>query len=410
MVAGCAGRKTESSVAPAQAPTEDPSARSEGRTISTAAKRIYMLGETRYAEGRFDEAVALWGHAMLQLPADPSADPVRHKLLARMGYGLLQANAATGDPSYLVDGQAMCELYLEQHEALFGDTDKANAERGEIYELLYEFDSRIDLLETGSDEADTTESDEPSDAASETTPDRVAQTEPDSEPSDEEGEVRLIRVRSFAWADPDDPTVRAFLRDDRFTGPSMLDWSKDQVNEARVLVRAGAVPRALGDSATLAMRRAAREQGMAVIEQARPALARCYEVAVTRDFVPAVRVELELTVATDGVIQQPRLSKGGLVDAMGDVCMAQALRDVKLPDVAQAKALSVWLPIHFFFQDATMASELSLRSRGGSNQGYEGAAQKFELGSIEAFAPSAGEHLLIVAPPTTLRHPETLIQ
>ena len=98
---------------------------------------------------------------MLQLPADPSADEVRHKLLARMAYGLLQANAATGDPSYLHDGQAMCELYLAKHEELFGDTEPARAQRGEIYELLYEFDSRLDALDPEQLELELAAADEP---------------------------------------------------------------------------------------------------------------------------------------------------------------------------------------------------------------------------------------------------------
>ncbi len=358
-----------------------------------------MLGEARYAEGRFAEAVALWGHTMLQLPADPSADTIRHKLLARMGYGLLQANAATGDPSYLADGQAMCELYLARHEELFGNAEDAQAQRGEIYELLYEFDSRLDQLGAEDDlgaAQDEAESDRV--AAADTTVDE--DDDVDESIETEEGEVRLINVRRIAWADPDDPRVRAFLRDKRFTGPSMLDNRNDVMTGPRVLVRAGAVPRALGDGATLAMRKAARTHGLALIETARPALAHCYEVAMAREFVPATRVELELTVEPDGTVSHPQLVDGGLVDAIGDVCAAEALRELKLPEVTLTESLAVWVPIHFFFQDAAMASELSVRGGSGDHTGYEGAAQKFDLPSIDAFAPGAEQRLLIVGPET----------
>lgn len=368
-----------------EAAPDEASSQREGPAISAAAARIYMLGEERYAEGRFDEAVALWGHAMLQLPADSSADTVRHKLIERMGYGLLQAHHATGDLSYLVDGQAMCELYIAKHEALFGETEQARAQRGSIYELLYEFDSRLDGQTIAAQDEDP-----PLAAAGATEPDtRVADAaSPEPPPARrevEEGEdYRIIDVRRIAWAEPDDPRVRDFHRDARFTGPSTLDHGRDRVHGPRVLVRVGAVPRpkAAADAKT---RAAARRAGMAVVEAARPALERCYEVAMSRDPVIAARVEVSLTVQTDGTVRRPMLVDGVVVDAQGDVCTIAALKEARVESAPLDEAIEVAMPIHFFYQDATRTAELFRRERPVTGRAYELTSRTSGLPPIDEF-------------------------
>lgn len=343
-----------------------------------------MLGEERYAEGRFDEAVALWGHAMLQLPADPSADIVRHKLVARMGYGLLQAHHATGDMSYLVDGQAMCELYVAKHEELFGDTESAKELRGEIYELLYEFDSRLDgqmTMEEDEDEDATQIA-----AADPPTADPPAASSSAPAPELEDGEeYRLVKVRRIAWADPDDPRVRAFLRDQRFIGPSNLDHGQDEVHPRRVLVRVGALPRPVAAKANARTRATARQAGLAAVEAARPALQRCYEVAMTRDPVIASRVEVTLTVKADGSVAHPRLVDGSVVDAQGDVCTIEALADARIESESLDAAVDVTMPLHFFYQDPTRTAALFRNERPESGRAYEATSGVSGLPPIDAF-------------------------
>ncbi|MCA9704943.1 MAG: AgmX/PglI C-terminal domain-containing protein [Myxococcales bacterium] len=352
---------------------DDPSDGSEGQPIPAAATRIYMLGEERYAQGRFDEAVALWGHAMLQLPADPSADRVRHKLIARMGYGLLQAHHATGDLSYLVDGQAMCERYLAKHEALFGDGEPAQAQRGEIYELLYEFDSRLDGAPSEGPPLDEPLDEPrgvgPAAAATGSEPTAEAEARDEAPAADEESEdYRIINVRRTVWADADDPRVREFQRDLRFTGPSMLDIGREHAYGRRVLVRAGALPRTTAEVEP-AERKAARAAGLAVIDAARPALEQCYEHAMTRDPVFAARIEVVLTVASDGTVTGPRVTSGMVIDAEGDACTAQALRRVRI-EPPSGDAVELAMPIHFFYQEGTRAEELIRIEHPGSRKGY----------------------------------------
>lgn len=356
-----------------------------------------MLGEERYTEGRFDEAVALWGHALLQLPADPSADIVRHKLVARMGYGLLQAHHATGDMSYLVDGQAMCELYVAKHEELFGDTEEAAGQRGEIYELLYEFDSRLDVQVTMEEQSEADEDDKEKAEDEDTAEVTVASSAADpptaspgsKAPELEDGEeYRLVKVRRIDWADPDDPRVRAFLLDERFTGSSLVDYGYDQINAGRVLVRVGALPRPVAAKANTRIRGIARQAGLAAVEAARPALQRCYEVAMTRDPVTTSRVEVTLTVEADGSVTRPRLVDGSVIDAQGDVCTIEALADTQVESASLDAALDVTIPLHFFYQDPTRTAALFPSNRPVSGRAYERTSGVGDLPPIDEFMSS----------------------
>lgn len=384
---GCATKREPATVSPepssptatAEPTTPEPDERSRQRTVSPTAARIYMLGEERFAEGRYPEAVALWGHALLQLSPDASADTVRHKLLARMGHGLLQAYGATGDPSFLADGKAMCELYLAKHEALFGETEGALAERGDFYELLHEFEWRLEAS------VEAAASQQPSGAASaaaasmaEKAAEPQAQPEAEAEPTaqtvatagvelDDGDELqRFIRVRRVQWAKLDDPEVQAYFRDQRFLGPSLLDYGNDWAQEPRVLVRVAGLPRPLDAQADAVRRQTARRLGFAVVDHARPALRRCYELAMTRDPVMAARVDVSLTVDRDGTVDQPLLVGGSLVDAEGDVCLAQALRDVALASTEHGEALAIAVPLLFFFQDAKTDGDIT----GARGPGY----------------------------------------
>jgi hypothetical protein len=74
--------------------------------------RIYTLGEERFAVGRYDDAVALWRHAILELPPTEANDELRHQLVLRLAYGQLMAWARSRDPAYVEDAKLMLELLL----------------------------------------------------------------------------------------------------------------------------------------------------------------------------------------------------------------------------------------------------------------------------------------------------------
>lgn len=398
---GCASRGEPASATPEPvaakpepAPAKASGASAEDRPVSAAAARIYKLGEQRYAEGRYPEAVALWGHALLQLSPDASADAVRHKLFARMGHGLLMAHASTGDPQFLADGKEMCELYLAKHEELFGDTEKARAARGDFYELLYEFEWRLENAAEPS--ADEPSSDTASVAAAsmgevartaeaakapkaaETPAETPAETESTAEIAAADVEIdegdelyRFIKVRKIEWATLDDPSVQAYHADDRFLGPSLLDYGSEPVQGPRVLVRVAGLPRPLDAEASASTRKVARRLAYEVIRRARPALQQCYEVAMARSPVLDTRVDVSLTVERDGTVKQPLLVAGSLIDAEGDVCLAEALRDVALSAPEHGEALAVSVPLLFFSESEKTAGELIRHADVGSGRGYE---------------------------------------
>jgi len=114
------------------------------RSDRAAAQRIYAVAEQRYAEQAYDEAVSLMRHALLQLPPTAEHDQLRHRLVLRMAHTQLMDFAASGQAAALHDAQQMLTRYLERHEQLFGDGEGARAERGEVYELLHQVETRLE--------------------------------------------------------------------------------------------------------------------------------------------------------------------------------------------------------------------------------------------------------------------------
>src|SRR5262249_12578407 len=130
------------SPAPAAAPAKKPAAK---RSDVDEARRLYSIGEAELERGRAPEAVSLWRRAIVLLPATTDYDALRHKLVLRLGYGMLLASEQTGEPRFAIDGARLLDRYLVQHEQLFGFGPDAERERGEVYELLYELDNRAEL-------------------------------------------------------------------------------------------------------------------------------------------------------------------------------------------------------------------------------------------------------------------------
>ena len=150
-------------------------------------------------------------------------------------------------------------------------------------------------------------------------------------------------------------------------------------------MRAGGLPHPLASDADAPLRRSARQLGLDLIETARPELRRCYEVAMTRDPIMVARVEVQLTVQADGRVSQPRLTDGSLVDAEGDACLAQALRDTALPSHELGQPLALVVPIQFFLQDATYDSELFWRERPNGAKAYGSTAGADPMPAIDFF-------------------------
>lgn len=63
------------------------------------------MGEEQFAAGHYHEAVELWRHAVLALPAEPDFDDLRHQLVLRLAYGQLMAWRHSDNPGCLEDAQ-----------------------------------------------------------------------------------------------------------------------------------------------------------------------------------------------------------------------------------------------------------------------------------------------------------------
>ena len=174
--------------------------------------QIYALGEARYSDGHLGEAVELWKHSLVALPPNEHNDALRHKLVLRIAHGQLMKWSVSNETEPLREAQAMLYRYLDKHQALFGDDERANKERGDVYEILYEVEARLpggDEFESAHAEETSGETPELEDTELESEQTEVATAEayvPSSK-----GEVRKIRVKTNRPS-VDDPEMRAKLR------------------------------------------------------------------------------------------------------------------------------------------------------------------------------------------------------
>jgi len=365
------------------------------------AQRIYMVAEERYAAGAYAEAVELMRHALLQLPATPQHDRLRHQLVLRMAHTQLRDHAATGEAAPLQDAQQMLLRYAGRHEALFGESQQARAERGEVYELLFLVEQR---LEPASDEARAIETPEPdvlaaapipadepfaleplepvpseeglahSDAAAEAgEPTPVPEPPPedlvaaasdfdDEGPAlssthgvDEEGDqVRDLVVHKGRRAPSiDDPGVIESLRSS-FSTP----WGTLVLTQPGVAMIHGPRPLVRGSSRLVGQgdmhdRQLARRAGQSLLHDARVSLRSCYAEAFARQPVIALQSTVEASIHPDGSVSHVRIVDGGIIDGYGDACVIEAMQGTTVEPLAEGEEpVRVELALTFFYESA----------------------------------------------------------
>lgn len=351
------------------------SPRAPGEGVTPSARRIYWVGEAAYRDGRFEAAVALWKHALLQLPQTQSADDIRHQLLMRIAHGQLAAFEQRGGSDHLQDGYVMLQRYLERHEQLFGETRTANTQRGDIYELMYEFERRMpeasdELEPTGDPDAALTVPRANHEVRRETpvaAPNVDGANDPSRTPADPstnqsadvegDGEIRTVHVRT--QPDVDDPDTREILRSelsDPHAGPVMTYARIAEVHGSRPHLRLRALIEVIDPVAThdAATRREARRRGRELLEASRPALLDCYVDALGRDYedhtTPSVRVDLR----EDGSVSRVSIAGDGLIDGLGDVCLIEALTRTS---ISMGEPMTIELPLSFFVEGAVYVRE-----------------------------------------------------
>lgn len=358
------------------------------------AQRIYAVAEERYAAGAYEEAVKLMRHALLQLPALPEHDGLRHQLVLRMAHTQLRDHAATGEAAPLIDAQQMLARYLERHEQLFGEDEAARAERGEVYELLFLVERGLEppanVVEDAVVEAAVEPEPEPEPttlaalatavwseladaeriAAIEAVPAAVpaaapegdeapASTPPAARSVDAEGnehrEVVVAKQRKLASLD--DPHVVERLRSNFSVPWGDLVLTKpgiEQVHGPRALVRGTSRLAGHGD---LHQHRLARLAGRSLVRGARDPLRGCYEAAFARDPISEAGSKVEASIHPDGSVSHVRIVDGGL-DGYGDACMIEVLQAASIEPLAEVEeAVRVQVALTFFYESAVYIVE-----------------------------------------------------
>ena len=355
------------------------------------AQRIYMVAEERYSAGAYDEAAALMRHALLQLPATSEYDDLRHQLVLRMGHTQLRDHAATGQAAPLHDAQQMLTRYLERHQQLFGESARARKQRGEVYELLFHVEQRLEptsidlgdepamppakegevVASTTLDAPEVIEVPEPPAPELEAvTPEPASASPPELEARapaatttrhrDADGtEVRDVVVhQQRRLASLDDPGIKEKLRSPYSTGwlgGVLTAWGITKMRDARPLVRG--YSRLTGDG-DLSQQLLARRAGQSLLHEARARLRECYASAYTRRPVDALDSEVEASIHPDGSISHVRIVEGGLVDGYGDACLIEALQGATVAPLEEtAEPVRVQVALTFFYESALYINE-----------------------------------------------------
>lgn len=334
------------------------------------------MGETAYQDGRFEAAVALWKHALLQLPQTEAADQVRHQLLMRIAHGQLAVFEQRGSSRHLRDGYAMLQRYLERHEQLFGSTRTAKAQRGDIYELMYEFERR--MPESSEEVTPTVESDAAvahvaaaevdRDTANDV--DRSGEESPDDPPPQPSvpstsgstdahagGEVRTVHVSTRP--NVDDPRTREVLRSevsDPHAGPVLTYAGITEVHGPRphLRLRARIDVSDAGGTDDAAGRRDARRRGRELVEASRPALLDCYMDALGRRYEDHTTLSVRVDLNEDGSVSRVSIAGDGLIDGLGDVCLIETLTRTS---VSPGEHTTIELPLSFFIEGTVYIRE-----------------------------------------------------
>ena len=320
--------------------------------------QMYALGEARYSEGYLGEAVELWKHSLVALPPNEHNDELRHKLVLRIAHGQLMKWAISKETVPLRDAQAMLSRYLEKHQALFGDTERANAERGEVYEILYEVETRLpggerfEAAQAGDVEVEDAEDvEEPETATA------------DAYVPSTKGEVRKINVKT-PRPSVDDPEMRAKLRSEfanAENGYLLAAPELATLHDTRVLVRGG--PPRVVEGSVRGARKKARRAARSLVEAARADLEQCFTAAISRFPAPHASGIVQLTIDDKGEVSRAHFVDGGVIDVLGDVCVRAELQATTVPDTRAHAPMTITVPLTFLVEEETVMYEGTGRSR-----------------------------------------------
>jgi hypothetical protein len=339
------------------------------------AKRLYTLGERNMTEGRAPEAVSLWRHAILLVPATADYDQLRHDLVMRLGYGLLAAHHATKDRRYLVEAQRMLLRYVERHEKLVGDHHGAKAERDEAYEQLYEIESR---LAEASEAESASEPLPPTDPLPETRPRTAKRDSGGTGPSTitEGGEVH-VHTDKRETPKIEDPKIRRKLAS-RETDPETGLWLTRTNLGLEAITGPRPYVRVYGAARPLVGRFRPRDQParqalvVGTIRSVRDALLTCYASAYARDpDKNVVLTELELSIAKDGTVRHARITGDAVVDDRGSRCVARHLGNARAPSLPD-RAHRIRVPVVFFWQSERPSLGMPGSGKKRMGRGFDG--------------------------------------
>jgi hypothetical protein len=352
------------------------STRHAGGSSEPGAKRIYNAGEARFAAGEPEQAVSLWRHAITQLPSTEQYDALRHKLILRLAFGQMVAYQHSADLAYLFDAKQMLDRYLVAHAELFGEGAAAKGERDQVYELLTEVERLLEdpPVEIAASSARdhlagrATASAASADAAAPDAPGTTAGKRRRAR-EDAEGDERVVVVDTKGRPSVDDPEFKAKLRSWlpeaglSLTAPSTQPWLP-----ARSYVRLDGRAARLDDG-----RGGPAAQAVAsdVLRAVRPALRACYDGAYARVPADYALATVELTVTSDGTVATPRIVDGVVGDAEGDVCVIEHLEGARLAAFEADGAMTLEVPLMFFFENAVLANEASVEAKPRRRQGYD---------------------------------------
>jgi hypothetical protein len=268
----------------------------------------------------------------------------------------------------------MLERYIVTHEGLFGDKGDAKAERGEVYEILYEVESRIEnppvggtpvpaseaTLVAGADlpgAASVPEVAEPVAAPAEPKPAKKRRRSGKKE--DAEGSERVVIVQTKERPSVDDPAMKKRLAawgpEDGLvlTAPGVQPWLP-----ARAYVRIdGFAQRVDGGTGG-----GAHAVAAAVIRAVRPALRACYDGAFARAPADFALAKFEFAVDADGTVSTPRLTGGMVGDPLGDACVLERLGAGKVEEEGAIEPMRVAVRLVFFYDGPVMFNEGNGRS------------------------------------------------
>lgn len=331
------------------------------RGAEPVAQRLYQVGEQKFAEGHPAQAVALWRHAITQLPQTERYDGLRHKLILRTGFGQVVAYHATGELVHLFDGKRMLDRYLVAHQALFGESEAAKRERGEVYELLYELESRIEdppLAVAAASAVDLIASDDAAidEASPPPAPTRKSKRRKRRAVEDAEGDHRTVVVDTHDRPSVDDPAMkRTLTRWNPQAGLVLTAPSIDPWLPARAYVRIDGLPKRIDDATHDAGKARAPALAAEIVRSIRPALRACYDGAYAREPADYATATVEVDVVRDGSVGGVVIASGEVGDAIGDACVLDQLAKAQVP-MGDAQSMRLSIDLVFFFDQAVMSN------------------------------------------------------